>query len=310
MTFSSNGLDHTDGFRHHRGPVTCAAGIPGTRKVVTSAYDSAIGLFDLDTGMVDLLGYHDHLANRVVVNQTGNLAASSSSDYTIALWDLEERRLVRTLRGHSDDVEDFAFIDATTGASVSRDWRVIVWDLTTGAITQVLEGHEKDVLSVVSFGGRLYTSGDDMTLRVWDLATGKVVQTWGPFETETDSCAVDPLKHRAILGCDDGFLRVFDLDSGALAAEIEAHSSGIKKVAVSPATGDILSAAYDQRIVIWDALDLRKKLQLESRLGTWERSFNWSPDGRLCAGGHFRRDRARVGRQHGQMPARGRRHRG
>ena len=75
---------------------------------------------------------------------------------------------------------------------MSRDWRVLVWDLTTGAIIRVLEGHEKDVLSVVSFGGRLYTSGDDMTLRVWDLATGKMVQTWGPFETETDSCAVDP----------------------------------------------------------------------------------------------------------------------
>ena len=81
-------------------------------------------------------------------------------------------------------------------------------------------------------------------------------------------------------------------------AEIEAHSSGIKKVAVSPVTGDILSAAYDQRILIWDAADLRQKLQLESRLGTWERSFNWSPDGRIRPGGHIRRHRARVGRRH------------
>ena len=292
-TASSNGVDQNGGFRHHRGPVTCAAGIPGTRKVVTSAYDSAVGLFDLETGMVDLLGYHEHLANRVVVNQAGNLAASSSSDYTIGLWDLEQRRLVRTLPRAQRRRRRLCIRRCHDRSVCSRrDWRVIVWDLTTGAIIQVLEGHEKDVLSVVSFGGRLYTSGDDMTLRVWDLATGKLVQTWGPFETETDSCAVDPLEHRAILGCDDGCLRVFDLDSGALAAEIEAHSSGIKKVAVSPLTGDILSAAYDQRIMIWDAFDLRKKHQLESRLSTWERSFNWSWDGHLCPGGHVRRHRA------------------
>jgi WD40 repeat protein len=287
MKSGSNGIHLNGGFRQHRGPVTCAAGIPGTRKVVTSAYDSAVGLFDLDLGTVDLLGYHEHLANRIVVNPAGNLAASSSSDYTIGLWDLEKRRLVRVLRGHSDDVEDFAFVDDTTGASVSRDWRILVWDLTTGAIIHELLGHEKDVLSVVSFGGRLYTSGDDMTLRVWDLATGALVQTWGPFETETDSCAVDPIRGRAVLGCDDGCLRVFDLGSGVLVAEIKAHSSGIKKVAVSPVTGDLLSAAYDQRILVWDATDLRKKLQLEPRLATWERSFNWSPDGASVLAGTF-----------------------
>src|SRR5262249_32596884 len=87
--------------------------------------------------------------------------------------------------------------------------------------------------------------------------------------------------------CDDGRLRLFDLDSGAMVAEIEAHSSGIKKVAVSPVTGDILSAAYDQRILIWDAADLHKKLQLESRLATWERSFNWTPDGAGVVAGTF-----------------------
>jgi WD40 repeat protein len=286
-TASSNGVHQDRGFGHHRGPVTCAAGIPGTRLVITSAYDSAIGLFDLDSGTVDLLGYHEHLANRIVVNAAGSLAASSSSDYTIRLWDIEHRRLERVLLGHSDDVEDFAFVDETTGVSVARDWRILVWDLATGAVKRVLEGHEKDVLSVVSFGGRLYTSGDDMTLRVWDVATGDLVQTWGPFETETDSCAVDPVRQRAVLGCDDGCLRVFDLVSGSLVAEIEAHSSGIKKVAISPVGGDILSAAYDQRILIWDAAVLQRKIQLESRPSTWERSFNWSPDGTSVLAGTF-----------------------
>jgi WD40 repeat protein len=287
MSWGQNGGHIEEGFVRHRGPVTCVAGIPEQRLAVTSAYDSAVALFELDTGRVELLGYHDHLTNRIVVNSAGTKAASSSSDYTIYLWDLQSRRLERVLRGHGDDVEDFVFIDDKTGASVSRDWRIIIWDLTTGAIRHILEGHEKDVLAIVSHGRRLYTSGDDMTLRVWDVDSGELLKTWGPFETETDSCAVDPARGRAVLGCDDGYLRVFDIESGDTVAEIKAHASGIKKVAISPVSGDILSAAYDQKIIIWDANTLSRKVELESKGSAWERSFNWSPNGERILAGTF-----------------------
>ena len=237
----------------HRGPVTGVVLIAGMRHAVTSAYDSAIGIFDLETGRAELLGYHDHLVNRVVGNADGTKVASCSSDYSIHIWDIASRTRERVLLGHSDDVEDFAFVDSETGVSASRDRRLIVWNLRTGAVRRVLEGHEKDVLAVVVAGGKVYSSGDDRTLRVWDLATGRPLSLWGPFENETDTCAIDLDRQRAVLGCDDGCIRIFDTSTGEQKQLIEAHGSGIKKVAVSPATGDILSAAYDQRIIIWDS---------------------------------------------------------
>ena len=240
-----------DSFVRHRGPVTCVAGIPNRNAAVTSGYDGAVGYADLAAGTIELMGYHDHLVNKITVNKAGTKAASCSSDYTIYIWDLATRQIGRILKGHSDDVEDFIFVDDDRGVSVSRDWRIIVWNLLTGAAIHIIEGHEKDVLSVAVDNGRIYTSGDDMTLRVWDLETGKPIRMWGPFEDETDSCAIDPGHGRAILGCDDGVVRVFDIESGQPVAEIEAHSSGIKRVTASPVTGDILSAAYDQRILVW-----------------------------------------------------------
>ena len=246
-----------------------------------------MGIFDLDTGHVELLGYHDHLVNRIVVNDEGTKAASCSSDYSIHIWDLTSRRREMTLLGHNDDVEDFVFADAETGVSASRDRRLIIWNLRTGAVRCVLDGHEKDVLAVVAAGGKVYSSGDDKTLRVWDLASGKQLSMWGPFENETDTCAIDLRRQRAVLGCDDGCVRVFDAVTGELKHLIEAHKSGIKKVAVSPTTGDILSAAYDQKIIAWDSQTFAKKVTLESRPGTWERSLTWSPDGRQILGGTF-----------------------
>jgi WD40 repeat protein len=275
------------GFTRHRGPVTCAAGVPHSRRVVTSGYDGAVGLFDVASREVRLVGYHRHLVNRVVVSADGSRAASPSSDHTVCLWDLGALRPDRVLRGHSDDVEDFAFVGDSRGASVSRDWRILLWDLQTGGILRVLEGHDKDVLSVCYYDGKLVTSGDDMTLRVWDVESGRLLQMWGPFATETDTCAVDTRRNRAVLGCDDGCLRFFDLGTGATSGEVAAHGSGIKKVAASPATGDVLSAAYDQRIIVWDAETLGPKAALDRRPAVWERSLNWSADGSRVFAGTF-----------------------
>jgi WD40 repeat protein len=274
-------------FLRHRGPVTCVAAVPNTNLAVTSGYDGAVGLFNLETGAVDLLGYHGHLVNRIIVNREGTRAASSSSDYDIYLWNLQARTVARVLRGHSDDVEDFSFVNENTGVSVSRDQRILVWDLNSGAVVRTIEEHEKDVLSVVSDGDSFFTSGDDMTLRQWDLKTGRMLRKWGPFEHETDTCAIDTVQQRAVLGCDDGAIRIFSIRTGELVREIPAHASGIKKVCTSPANGDILSAAYDQRIRIWDAHTLEPKIELARVPSTWERSLNWAPDGASILAGTF-----------------------
>lgn len=286
---SAAAVDPAENFVRHRGPVTCAAGIPGRRAAVMSGYDSAISYVDLERRTIELLGYHEHLANRIVVSPDGRQAASCSSDYTICLWDLERRRPLRVLRGHWDDVEDFAFVDEKTGVSASRDHRVLVWDLASGAVRRTFERHEKDVLAVVHAEGRVYSSGDDMTLREWDLSSAEQRQAWGPFTVETDTCAIDPARRRAVLGADDGCVYVFD--TGAAGndplARIEAHASGIKKVAVSPTTGDILSAAYDQRLLIWHADSFTLAVELEKHPGIWERSLNFSPDGNEVYAGTF-----------------------
>ncbi len=123
------GTSQNGKFVRHRGPVTCVAGIPGSNAAVSSAYDGAVAYVDLETRTMELLGYHDHLANKITVNSEGTLAASSSSDYTVYIWDLIKRQRKQVLLGHSDDVEDFVFVDDKTGVSVSRDWRILVWNL-------------------------------------------------------------------------------------------------------------------------------------------------------------------------------------
>jgi WD40 repeat protein len=265
--------------------VTSVAEVPRSRSVVTVGYDGAVALFDLDSPRVALLGYHRHLVNKVAVSDSGAHAASCSSDYTIRIWNLARRRMINELSGHDDDVEDFVFVDDRVGVSASRDHTILIWDLIQGTVVRRIAGHDKDVLSLAYCGRRLYSAGDDKTLRVWDLE-GRLLGMWGPFATETDTCAIDAEHGRVVLGCDDGVIRVFEVDSGVLVKAIPAHGSGIKKVSVAP-DGQILSAAYDQKIIVWDRNTLEQRLLLEAKPSKWERSFSWSRDGQRIFAGTF-----------------------
>jgi len=278
---------HSNQFYRHRGPVTATLGVPGSQWILTSGYDSAVAMFHRTNHEVKLLGYHQHLANSLAVSCEGRLAASCSSDYNICIWDLEETRLRYCLRGHEDDVEAFTFVDEALGISVSRDRSVRIWDLDSGSCKQILHGHDKDVLSVAYADGKVFSCGDDMTLRCWSLQSGENLNTWGPFDTETDTCAVDIERKRLVLGCDDGRIRIFSMENGELLKAINAHNVGIKKVAVCEHNGDILSAAYDQKILIWDGQTLQTRLTLENHPGKWERSFSWSPCGQFVYSGTF-----------------------
>lgn len=48
-----------------------------------------------------------------------------------------------------------------------------------------------------------------------------------------------------------------------------------------------MSAAYDQKVHVWDANDLTRKTTLESKPTLWERSFNWAPNGTRILAGTF-----------------------
>src|SRR5262249_23692381 len=67
------------------------------------------------------------------VTADGKRAVSASWDHTLKVWDLETRRTLRTLEGHSNEVCGVAVTtDGKLAVSASNDKTLKVWDLETG----------------------------------------------------------------------------------------------------------------------------------------------------------------------------------
>ena len=241
----------------------------------------AVGLFDLDLGTVELLGYHEHLANRIVVNPAGTLAASSSSDYTIGLWDLERRRLRAgtaraqrrrrglRLRGRHDRRVGLARLaDPRLGPLHRRDH-----PRAGGARERRALGRELR-RPAVHLGRRHDACGSG----TWPPAT--LVQTWGPFETETDSCARRSARVGRYWAATTAACVFSTSSPGPWPPRSRPTRRGSRRSPCRRSRAISCRRRMTSGFLIWDAASLRQKLRLESRLATWERSFNWSPDGR------------------------------
>jgi len=74
--------------------------------------------------------------------------ALSGSDETLRLWDLGTGDTIRTLEGHTGDINSVALsADGTRALSGSDDTTLRLWDLGTGDTIRTLKGHTSWVIS-------------------------------------------------------------------------------------------------------------------------------------------------------------------
>ena len=108
------------------------------------------------------------------------LASSGSSDGTIQLWNANNGKRLRTLKGHKEMVRTLAFSpDGKTLVSGSDDDTLRAWNTNTGRMLRKLSGHSNDVKTVaISRDGKIIASGSkDSSVRLWDAETGRFLPT-------------------------------------------------------------------------------------------------------------------------------------
>ncbi len=152
----------------------CAAFSPDGRFVAVAGFRGHINVYSVAGGeLVSTFG-QGKAKQAVAWSPGGKMIAMAGEDPTIELWDVETKKLLGKLLGHTNWVNAATFIPNTSPpilATVSRDGTVRVWNPAARKQIATLPGHQGEVTALaVSPDGTALASGDNNgVILVWEI---------------------------------------------------------------------------------------------------------------------------------------------
>ena len=226
---------------------------------VSGSSDGSVRLWDLER-MCQLStfsnGPNDVYA--VDIDSTSSKVISGGFDRTIILYDVETDKVIRTIKEHKGAITSLCF-DSTGNLAISggKDMTIHIWDLRDSiairTITPIL-GEISSVTSDREFT-RILASTKNSTNKIWDLRTSdSSILLKGHHNTSKHFVrARFGCEERTVIGgSDDGYIYIWDSDTGILVEKLKAHYGGSYDILYSKENHLFASCGDDNIIRLWD----------------------------------------------------------
>jgi WD40 repeat protein len=185
------------------------------------------------------------------------------SHWNVYLWDLDDRVLIRTFKGHGNffrggAVTSVAFSpDGRFAVSGSNDGTARVWEVATGEEVRCLSAHRKKV-NAVAFspdGRRVLSAGDDKALRLWDAQTGDQLRSMEGHAGEVLCACFSPDGRFAASGGKDQTARLWDTEAGREIARFGGEDGkgfgAVQCLAFAPDGSAVVLGCADYSVRLW-----------------------------------------------------------
>ncbi|WP_088243040.1 serine/threonine-protein kinase [Calothrix rhizosoleniae] len=245
---------------------------------------------------VHTLKGHASMVHTVAISPNGEIFASGSSDNTVKLWQLKNRKLLRKLggwfAGHSSMIHSLAFSpNGKILASASWDETIKLWLVNSGKEIRTLVGHSNGINSVTfsQDGQLLASSSGDCTIKLWLVSSGRTLRTFTGHSDSVWSVALTPNGELLASGSSDYTIKLWQVKTGQEILTLTGHSFFVNTIALSPDGELMASGSGDYTIKLWQVKTGQEIRTLTGHADSvWSVAF--SPDGELLASASWDRN--------------------
>eukprot|EP00927_Polykrikos_kofoidii_P043932 TRINITY_DN3802_c0_g2_i1.p1 TRINITY_DN3802_c0_g2~~TRINITY_DN3802_c0_g2_i1.p1 ORF type:complete len:502 (-),score=124.25 TRINITY_DN3802_c0_g2_i1:176-1681(-) len=169
--------------------------------------------------------------------------------------------------------------------SGAEDGNLRLWDVESSTCVRVLEGHVGTVRSIsVDWDLMQALSGAQDNVKLWSLKGFGCQRTFADFEGGCSAVAADwKIGFKAIGGCGDGKLFLWNMGTGDVLASVIAHPGGVWAVSADWARKKVATAG-DVHLKIWDSEELGCLMKIDGFPGnSMSLAMDWDRNRALLA---------------------------
>jgi WD40 repeat protein len=174
-------------------------------------------------------------------------------DGKIHIWDLDKRKILKTLEGHSQQITSLDYFDKTFLASASFDKKIKVWNIKTGHMVKSIESSStpRCLKRLSNKEMTCALENDKIKLLNFD---GKDIDESLEFEghQRTTEVLIKLPNGDLVSGSTDRLIKIWDCKTRTLKMKLEGHKHRVSSLAFIQATGYLASGSKDKTIKIWN----------------------------------------------------------
>ena len=242
--------------RGHLETVYLAVFSPDGKLVASRDHYQTIRVWEVDTGKTRwVLEGHEFRIRSMVFSPDSKLLVSASWNEVVRLWDVATGREVRKLDGGGLIVQFSK--DGKVLTVLHGEGKFSRYDVATGKITSSSEVQGTKVPLAISADGEYVAATDKVADKIVGYAQLKKDAQRrlfkGAREYPTTACfSRDGMTLAA--GGRDNLIHVWDVVTGKLNYQLEAHEAKILQIAFSPDRSIIATASLDDTVRLWETI--------------------------------------------------------